>query len=331
MARIGKMKTFRDYLQEAEKHVSPSGVETNMDPSDDDYEINYGKEGGVAKFRKTQGLDVKTGSRRVKEDEKKQKTKVKDADTDWSGLDDLFKPKGPSDLTAPEKPKDREPDDDQAEPDRDPRQRARQSDTQRAAAGITPTDRMRDLMSRMRDIDADPDDPGYPDPEPPEELPHVRVNTENLPAIAGERLQAAGVQNPDFHQVANLPGNMNRAIRTLGRALFRSFTRTPTEDVWMVGNLNGQGPNSRQEVNAVAGWVRDTGERITDGDIDFDTTIPGYTADIQQWRAAGIRWLLVRDEFGDYVYSWPERDSITAGGADRLAAPERDQPRRLGR
>ena len=270
----------------------------------------------------------------ISEDDKEQKTKtkVKDADVDWGDLDDLFKPKGPSDLTAPEKPKakDSEPED-EPEQDGDNRRRARQSDTLRATAGIAPTDRMRDLLSRMRDIDADPDDPGYPDPEPPEELPQVRVNTENLPAVAGARLQAAGVQNPDFHQVANLPGNMSRAIRTLGRALFRSLTRTPTEDVWMVGNLNGQGPNSRQEVNAVAGWVRDTGERITDGDIDFDTTIPGYTADIQQWRAAGIRWLLVRDEFGDYVYSWPERDSITAAGADRLAAPERDQPRRLGR
>lgn len=325
------MKTFKDYLNEAEKHISPSGVETNMDPDDDDYEINYGKDGGVAKFRKSQGLDVKTGSKRVEEDEKNQKTKTKekDADIDWSGLDDLFKPRNDQPLARiNDDPEDLE---DEPEQDQDLRARASQRDTQRAAAGITPTDRMRDLMSRMRDIEADVDDPGYPDPEPPEELPQVQVNTENLPAVAGERLQAAGVQNPDFHQVANLPGNMNRAIRTLGRHLFRSLTRTPTEDVWMVGNLNGQGPNSRQEVNAVAGWVRDTGDQITDGDIDFDTTIPGYSADIQQWRAAGIRWLLVRDEFGDYVYSWPEGDSITPSGTDRLAAPEQDQPRRLGR
>jgi len=284
MAKTAQMKTFRDYLREAD------------------------------------------------EDKKSQtKTKEKDPDVDWSGLDDLFKPKGPSDLTAPDQKPEKDQDEPAADTDGDRRRKARQSDTLRAASGITPTDRMRDLMSRMRDIDSDPDDPGYPDPEPPEELPAVRVNTENLPAVAGQALQAAGVQDPDFHQVANLPGNMNRAIRTLGRALFSSLTRTDTDDVWMVGNLNGQGPNSRAEVNAVAGWVRDTGERVTDGDIDFDTTIPGYRADIQQWTAAGIRWLLVRDEFGDYVYSWPERDSITPSGTDRLAAPERDQPRRLGR
>jgi hypothetical protein len=99
----------------------------------------------------------------------------------------------------------------------------------------------------------------------------------------------------------------------------------------MIGNLGGQGPNSRQEVNAVAGWVRDTGQRVTDGNIDFDTTIPGYQADIQQWSASGIRWLLVRDEFGDYIYSWPEQDSVTVANNDRLSGPERAEPRRIGR
>lgn len=111
---------------------------------------------------------------------------------------------------------------------------------------------------------------------------------------------------------------MSRAIRTLGRQLFRSFTQTQTDDIWMVGNLGGQGPNSRQEVNAVASWVRDNGEDIGAGDIDFDTSIPGYQADIQQYSAAGIRWLLVRDEFGDYIYSWPETDSITQRNTPQL-------------
>lgn len=260
------------------------------------------------------------------------KTKTKDSDVDWGGLDDLLKSKADQPLTkVDDKEKDRDPEDSDSQTDTDARRKVDQRTTQRATSGITPSDRMRDLLGRMRDIEADADDPGYPDPEPPEDLPSTRVNTVNLPAVAGARLQAAGVQEPDFHKVSNLPGNMNRAIRTLGRALFSSLTRTPTDDVHMVGNLNGQGPNTRAEVNAVASWVRDTGERVTDGEIDFDTTIPGYQADIQQWTASGIRWLLVRDEFGDYVYSWPETDSITPAAAARLAAPERDQPRRLGR
>ena len=272
---------------------------------------------------------MKTFRDYLQEAEKKTKTDTKDADADWGGLDDLFKPKADQPLTKTEPEQDRDEPDAPAGDDR--RKRARQSDTLRAAGNITPTDRMRDMLGRMRDIEADDEDDGYPDPEPPEDLPSTRVNTQNLPAVAGQALQAAGVQDPDFHKVSNLPGNMARAIRTLGKQLFRSFTRTDTDDIWMVGNLNGQGPNSRSEVNAVAGWVRDSGERITQGDIDFDTTIPGYSADIQQWRAGGIRWLLVRDEFGDYIYSWPESDSITPGGDDRLDGPERPEPRRLGR
>ena len=246
---------------------------------------------------------------------------TKDKD-DWSSFDDLFSPKQDQPLAN------REPEPEQArdEPpagNDDNRRRASQRDTLRATQNIAPTDRMRDLLGRMRDIEGD-DDTEYPRPDDAENLPDVRVNNANLPAVAGQALRAAGVQDPEFHKVANLPGNMSRAIRTLGRQLFGSFTRTNTSDIWMVGNLNGQGPNSRQEVNAVAGWVRNNGEDIGAGDINFDTSIPGYQADIQQYSANGIRWLLVRDEFGDYIYSWPETDSIQANNAPQLG---QDRPR----
>lgn len=252
--------------------------------------------------------------------ERPKKTKEKD-DTDWSGLDDLFAPKADNPLVP------QEPERNQERPEEpggeDPRRRASQRDTQRAAGNVTPNDRMRDLLSRMRDIENDPDDPGYPEPENPD-VPAIRVDTQNLPAVAGQNLQAAGVQNPDFHQVANLPGNMNRAIRSLGRQLFRSFTRTETNDIWMIGNLGGQGPNSTQEVNAVANWVRENGDDIGTGNIDFDTSIPGYSADIRQYSAGGIRWLLVNDEFGRYIYSWPEQDSVQQANAPALG---NDRPR----
>jgi hypothetical protein len=228
---------------------------------------------------------------------------TKDKEYDWD-FGDPFAPRPDQPLVTRDPEQERPRD----EPQAPERRVASQRDTQRATANIEPNQRMRDLLGRMRDIEVD-DDEGYPDEEP-EVLPDVRVDTENLPAIAGQALQAAGTQDPKFHKVANLPGNMSRAIRTLGKQLFRSFTSTDAGDIWMVGNLNGQGPNSRAEVNAVANWARTNGEDIGAGDIDFDTSIPGYTADIQQYSAAGIRWLVVRDEFGDYIYSWPERDSI---------------------
>jgi hypothetical protein len=260
--------------------------------------------------------------RQPDEDDDSERKPTKDKQKDpFADFDDLFAPRDDKLPAAPE------PERRQEEPPRDDgdrRRRASQADTQRAAGNIAPNQRMRDLLGRMRDIENDPDDPGYPDPEPPQDLPDVRVNNQNLPAVAGANLRAAGVQDPDFHKVSNLPGNMSRAIRTLGRQLFRSFTTTDTNDIWMVGNLGGQGPNSRQEVNAVAGWVRNNGEDIGTGDIDFDTSIPGYQAEIQQYSAGGIRWLLVRDEFGDYIYSWPEADSV---GHNRAAQIGRDRPR----
>jgi hypothetical protein len=263
--------------------------------------------------------------READEDKKKTKTKTKDK-TDWSGLDDLFTPKSDN-LPAAPTPEPERRDEPQGEPDAPQQRRASQRDTQRAAGNVAPNDRMRDLLGRMRDIENDPDDPGYPEPEDAD-VPAIRVDTENLPAVAGANLTRAGVENPEFHQVANLPGNMNRAIRTLGRHLFRAFTRTETNDIWMIGNLNGQGPNSTQEVNAVAGWVRDNGEDLGNGDIDFDTTIPGYRADIRQFSAGGIRWLLVRDEFGNYIYSWPEQDSVQHRNQQQIG---QDRPRLANR
>ena len=197
------------------------------------------------------------------------------------------------------------------------RKKASAAQTARATQGLA-TPRMADLLSRMRDIEPEDDEwDGFDDPEPTTDVA-VHVDTQNLPAVAGQALKAAGQQSPDFHKVSNLPGNMSRAIRTLGKQLFRTLTRTPTDDVYVVANLGGRGPNSTQEVNAVASWVRKNGDDLGDGNIDFDTTIPGYNATIKQYSAGGIRWLLVQDEFGNYIYSWPESDSIQHTNAREL-------------
>jgi hypothetical protein len=187
--------------------------------------------------------------------------------------------------------------------------RASASATRQRVGQITPTDDMRDMLSRMRDIEADPDDPGYPDEEPTREVTQP-VTPENLPAVIDGDMISAGYQNPEWHTVSRLPGNMAQGIRTMGRQLFRSFTRTPTDDIVVVANVMGMGPNTSQEINAVVGYLRDSGQKITTGDIDFDKIIPGYTADIVQYSAGGARFLVVRDQFGQYIYTWPESDSV---------------------
>ena len=218
-----------------------------------------------------------------------------------SGPDILNPDDKPPATVEPEQPK--------TEPKKPELKKASQTDTLRATAGITPNERMRELLSRMREIDVDPEDAGYPIEEPTQNIV-VRVDTENLPAVADKALQAAGTVTPTFHQVANLPGNMSRAIRTMGKQLFRMFTRTPTENVYMIGNVAGMGPNSSREMNAVGGYLRDKGENLGLGDLEFDQVIPGYNAQVNQFRANGIRWLVVRDEFGEYIYAWPEQDSV---------------------
>jgi hypothetical protein len=183
---------------------------------------------------------------------------------------------------------------------------------------------MRDMLGRMRDIEIDPDLADYPADEPTLDI-STEVNTENLPAVAGQAIAAAGESSPEFHQVARLPGNMSRMIRQLGKALFGSMTNTPTEDIYMIGNLGGQGPNTRMEVNAVANFVRENGNDMGPGDIDFDAVMPGYSAQTHQYEAAGIRWLLVKDFAGEYIYAWPEADSKNTGNTAQLS----NEPKRI--
>jgi hypothetical protein len=233
---------------------------------------------------------------------------------------DPFQPKPDQPLAnRPEEPKG-------ADKPADPTmRRATAASTRRATGSIHASDQMRDMLSRMRDIEIDPDLAPYPVDEPTLDI-STQVNTENLPAVAGEALQAAGVTSPEFHQVARLPGNMSQMIRQLGKVLFGSMTTTATEDIYMIGNLGGQGPNTRQEVNAVANWVRNHGDDLGPGDIDFDRVMPGYSAQTQQYVAAGVRWLLVKDFAGEYIYAWPESDSKTAGSQAQLGR----EPKRLG-
>jgi len=192
--------------------------------------------------------------------------------------------------------------------------KASQADTLSKTAGIG-SDDMADMLGRMRNIEIDRDLEAYPEPEPPETLPSVEVNTANLPAVAGQALQAAGIQNPDFHQVANLPGNIADQIRQLGKSLFGALTMTPTKRIHVVANLGGQGPNSTAEVNAVAGFLKKHGQDLGPGDIDFENVMPGYKAQTHMFSAAGIRWMLVKDFAGQYIYCWPEADSHDATDA----------------
>lgn len=201
------------------------------------------------------------------------------------------------------------------------------ADTARAVSTMNPTDAMRDMMSRIN----------VPVPDETETpardlVPHEPVTPQNVPATISKEIAMSdpNMVQPTWHTVANLPGNMSRAILTLGKALFGAFTQTPTKDIVMIGNVGGQGPNSTRDVRSVAAWVVENGRAVDDAKIDFGDTIPGYHADVKHYTAGGVRFKLVKDQFGEYIYAWPEADSL--GGVEQLAAPQGRTPNRaLGR
>lgn len=152
--------------------------------------------------------------------------------------------------------------------------------------------------------DSDVDEPEIPNTE-------VVVHTAaDVPTVVSKSMVAAGFVDPDFHLVANLPGNISSAIRQLGKQLFSSLTTTPTDKISMVGNLGGQGPNSMKEVHAVANYVKEHGEDLGPGEIDFDKIMPGYKAKIHNFKAEGVHFMLVKDDFGNYIYAWPANTSV---------------------
>lgn len=214
--------------------------------------------------------------------------------------------------------------------------KANVSKTLGATSKIQPTQAMQDMLGKMLDIKLDDDLPAYLDenyidleatvrlnledtilfnnsgvePKPPETLPTVVVKTTTLATTAEHALRKAGYLVPDFHQVAALPGNIKDQIRQLGRSVFKTMTVTPTNKIFVVANLGGMGPNTDREVQSVADWVRQHGQDYGDGAINFDRSIPGYEAETHMYTAAGITWLLVKDFAGQYIYAWPEKESL---------------------
>lgn len=143
------------------------------------------------------------------------------------------------------------------------------------------------------------------------------VNPDNVPAIistaianTSSEVSDASTVNPEWHQVKNLPGYMSKQIRVLGRETFKPFTKTKIEDISVLANLGGQGPNSNREIQAVSKWLKENGTEIGDAHLDYGSTMPGYTAETISYTASGVRFLLVMDAMGHYIYAWPETDSV---------------------
>jgi hypothetical protein len=187
---------------------------------------------------------------------------------------------------------------------------ASRADTQRKVGAITPTDTMRDLMNRISPMAG----AGEADVVPDQATNAVAVRTAaDVPAVISNAMQASGMQTPEWHNVNNLPGYSQQNVRGMGRQLFSMFTNTPLEQIQTMANVNGQGPNTDAEMRAVAGWLRDNAEDMGMVDVNHGEAIPGYKPDVKEYRANGVRFHLVRDPMGQYIYAYPDSDARIGG------------------
>jgi len=136
------------------------------------------------------------------------------------------------------------------------------------------------------------------------------VKPSMLPKVINRALVTKGVVEPEWHMVKHLPGYLAQPIRAIGRGVFKALTRTPLEQIQVIANLMGQGPNEDREVNAVTAFLVKNGLRERDAEIVFHKYIPDYGAEIKLFKALGITFLLVKDFAGHYIYAWPSDEEL---------------------
>ena len=143
------------------------------------------------------------------------------------------------------------------------------------------------------------------------ELPEQQEPGTDLAVISREIANFGDIE-PEWHEVRNLPGYMSNAIRAMGRAVFGQFTNTPIENINVIANLQGNGPNSDTELAVVARYMRKYGQLDQEMSLDFEQTMPGYTGDVKIYKTNNYTFCVVVDFMGKYVYAWPSEDEISA-------------------
>jgi hypothetical protein len=95
------------------------------------------------------------------------------------------------------------------------------------------------------------------------------------------------------------------------------FTNTPIENIKKLANVYGQVPNTDAEMRAVAGCLRDNAEDLGEVEVNHGMAIPGYKPDVKEYKANGVRFHVVRDPMGQYIYAYPEQDAKLNVGNDQ--------------
>ena len=272
----------------------------------------------------TSEMDEATGG----EPPKKTKTKFRPQDIDFG--DDIFGGKSDQPLANYDNPDDGEFNDTMDRPN-PAMPTASASDTRRATSGIRPDAEMMGWLGRINRA-AGGTEPELPRPQDQENA-IVPRNASDVPAIISSAMQATGMQSPKWHTINNLPGYRQPNVRGMGRSIFSMFTSTPLEQIKTIANVQGQGPNTEAEMSAVGNWLMQNAEDMGDVQLDHGEAIPGYRPKVKEYSINGVRFHVVRDSMGQYIYAYPDADSTTNQGAGQLGnqQDQEEEPRMLGR
>lgn len=125
------------------------------------------------------------------------------------------------------------------------------------------------------------------------------------PTLAGD--------DPRWLRLDQLPGFMWQAIRTMGQSVFSPLTRTPLERIEVIADLGGNGPHSRQQIDATAHGLRtktSPSNIVEYASAELAQMFGGlYQAQAIQFETSDLTYLLVKDPMGSYIYRWPTADT----------------------
>ena len=182
---------------------------------------------------------------------------------------------------------------------------ASSSQARDAMSRITPSQAMRNDMNKISYTAGDDELLDLVDPE----NALVVRTARDVPAAISSAMQMTGSVSPTWFRVRDLPGMTDRNIRAMGRDVFSMFTSTPAEEMRTIANVGGQGPNTDREMKAVASWLYNNADDLGESEIDFSHNIPGYDPQVKEYEAKGVRFQVVRDNHGVYIYAYPAADA----------------------
>ncbi len=142
-----------------------------------------------------------------------------------------------------------------------------------------------------------------------------QAETDNLPAVIRHDLIAeAGNIIPQWHVVRNLPGYLKEPIRVIGRKALNAFTKTPIEKIVVNSTLS----NAGEEVRGLMRHISENGFYIRQSEKELMTfagmfDLPdaaAYEANVRLYEYEENDFLLIKDNFGYYIYSWPTADRV---------------------